>query len=174
MKNCPRVDRAFKLRIPVKSFPFSFSKTRWVFTWLGPSPDNYVKLDYTSKSLSSTYVIPRLRFHDKLTHFPTYFCCNSSTWPNCFINIHQKQVDLSVSTILQPRVRIPRQNLCFLQFINELWCERDENKQKEAGIDPYKNQRLWVEKIDGNVMFEEPWTQEQLIHLLKPLFELNR
>ena len=28
-------------------------------------------------------------------------------------------------------------HLCFFQFVIDLWCEKDENKQKEAGIGPY-------------------------------------
>ena len=49
-------------------------------------------------------------------------------------------VDLTVPTILRPRVRIPstKSTLSFFQFKFELWCEKNENLQKEAGIGPFK------------------------------------
>ena len=34
------------------------------------------------------------------------------------------------------------QHLCFFQF--KLWWETDENKQKEAGIGPFKKKNLWT------------------------------
>ena len=34
-------------------------------------------------------------------------------------------------------------HLCFFQFIFELWCEKDKNKQKEAGIGPiFENEQI--------------------------------
>ena len=43
-------------------------------------------------------------------------------------------LDLSAPTILQPKVQIPSTTSTLFQNIFELWCEKDESKQKEAGI----------------------------------------
>ena len=38
-----------------------------------------------------------------------------------------------------PRFNSQEQRIYFIQFLFELWYEKDENKEKEAGIDPFKN-----------------------------------
>ena len=52
-------------------------------------------------------------------------------------------VDSSASTILRPRVRIPSTPYKFFQFVLlKLNGEKDENKQKEAGIGPFEKKIL--------------------------------
>ena len=50
-------------------------------------------------------------------------------------------MDSSALTILLPRVRIPctpSMLLSFIVFVLYLSCEKNENKQKEAGFGPFK------------------------------------
>ena len=55
-------------------------------------------------------------------------CCHSS-------------VDSSAPSILPPRVRIPStQSMLFSSYIWIVTCRKDENKQKEAEIGPFKKQ----------------------------------
>ena len=47
-------------------------------------------------------------------------------------------MDLSAPTILRPQVRIPSTPSMLLSFIVVyLLCEKNENKQKEAGFGPF-------------------------------------
>ena len=46
-------------------------------------------------------------------------------------------VDLSPPTIMWARVRIPCTASTLFQFLFEVWCEKDENKQKQAEIGRY-------------------------------------
>ena len=58
-------------------------------------------------------------------------------------------VDSSVSTFLMPLVRVPSTPAALLSFIVKfvlyLFCEENENKQKEAGFGPFlKNLEGWL------------------------------
>ena len=50
-------------------------------------------------------------------------------------------VDLSAPTIMPPQVRVPRTPYMLLSFIVKfvlyMSCEKNENKQKEAGFGPF-------------------------------------
>ena len=52
-------------------------------------------------------------------------------------------MDPSVTTSLKPGFEYYAQLFTLLRFLFEFRCEDDENKQKEAGIDPY------LKKIKG-------------------------
>ena len=56
-------------------------------------------------------------------------------------------VDPSRSTILQPWVQIPSTKSTLFSFEIELWCEKDEHKQKEAGIGQYYKKCIAVELL---------------------------
>ena len=65
---------------------------------------------------------------NRLGHTLVGGCCNSS-------------VDSSAPTILPPQVRVPSMPSMLLPFIVKfvlyLSCEKNENKQKEAGLGPF-------------------------------------
>ena len=48
--------------------------------------------------------------------------------------VYKSSVDLSAPTILLPRVQIPSKTCTIFSILFDLWSEKDENKQKEAGI----------------------------------------
>ena len=55
-----------------------------------------------------------------------------------FLTLRNSSVVSSAPSIMQLRVRIQAHHLCFFQFVVlKLWWEKDENKQKEAGIGPF-------------------------------------
>ena len=62
-------------------------------------------------------------------------CCKDYTSEGC----RHSSVDLSTSSILPPRILVPSTPSMLLSiYIWFVSCRKDENKQKEAGIGPFK------------------------------------
>ena len=63
---------------------------------------------------------------------------------SCSLGCHHSSVDLSVPIILLPQVRVPSTPsmllLSIVKVVLYLSCEKNENKQKEAGFGPFKKQ----------------------------------
>ena len=74
----------------------------------------------------------------------------NSTEKKVISGCHHSSVDLSSPSILPPQVRVPSTpstlfsiyivQIVYLSF--ELECEKNKNKQKEAGIVPFKKRKL--------------------------------
>ena len=59
----------------------------------------------------------------------------------CHRGCLHSSVDLSAPTILLPQIRVPSTPstlFSFIVFVQYLSCEKNENKQKEAGFGPFK------------------------------------
>ena len=57
-------------------------------------------------------------------------------------------VESSAPTILPPRVRVPSMpSTLFHLFVLYLSCEKNENKQKEAGFGPFKKKNDSIDSL---------------------------
>ena len=78
------------------------------------------------------------RAHDSYGFFSSTKLRNSIHLP---LECRHSSVDSSAPTILSPRVRVPSTLSMLLSFIVKfvlyLSCEKNENKQKDAGFGPY-------------------------------------
>ena len=72
------------------------------------------------------------------SHPHTLIKLNTRIKREIFLGGRHSSVVSSVPTILRPRVRIPSTPSTLFQFVLlKLYRENNENKQKEAGIDPF-------------------------------------
>ena len=77
----------------------------------------------------------------------------------------------SAHTILRPRARIPSTPSTLFQFVLLEW-EKDENKQKEAGIGPFK--KLITQKPYNDVSIGPAFSRENDTHQTDSIFNDKR
>ena len=134
------------------------SAVQWYFTLIECSPAQWIRLclqSFIFRGPRFESQAHNLRFMISLNLFERYFWRyhwivkseqgwhkieNTTFYRDCW-NLkrsRQSSVDPFAPPILRPRVWFPSTTSKLFQFIFELWWEKDKNKQKEAGIGPFK------------------------------------
>ena len=110
-----------------------------------PTFERFISVE--ANELNSRYTITSLLFNCELARLAVLKCSQSFIAQGCC----HSSVDSSAPTILPPQVRVQTTLLSFKAFVLYQSCEKDKNKQKEAGFGQFKKVYKAYEFLTGCV-----------------------